>query len=163
VILSFQRSRRSELHTLRGGGASRKPTRPLRHELGYLHQASYCGTLIEQTTETQTPLAGNLRIIPGIYSRASPKAAAETAHRVCLFELKLLHALGLAPDIDDSQSFRRKTRGLVTALTKNGLGKLSGFACEPLHNSPRPCGNSCTDFLSIIWGKFRKAAIHAVE
>src|SRR5712671_3922902 len=52
---SFSRSRRSELHNLRE--VSLKETHSfLRKELGYLQQAAYCATLIEQATEAETPL-----------------------------------------------------------------------------------------------------------
>src|SRR5579872_6749648 len=52
---SFQRSRRSELHTLRE--VSLKETNAkLRTDLGYLQQASYAAALIEQSTEMDTPL-----------------------------------------------------------------------------------------------------------
>ena len=53
--LSFSRSRRSQLHTLREV-ALRETHRALRQELAYLQQASYCAALVEQTTETETPL-----------------------------------------------------------------------------------------------------------
>ncbi|MCC6823333.1 MAG: DNA repair protein RecO, partial [Verrucomicrobia subdivision 3 bacterium] len=52
---TFQRSRRSDLHTLRE--IKLRETHPaLRHEIGYLQQAAYCSKLVEQTTETETPL-----------------------------------------------------------------------------------------------------------
>src|SRR5437773_12313510 len=52
---SFTRSRRSDLHTLRE--ISLRAMHPaLRQELGYLQQASYCARLIEQASETDTPL-----------------------------------------------------------------------------------------------------------
>src|SRR5437762_8559475 len=53
--LRFSRSRRSQLHTLREV-ALRETHRALRQELAYLQQASYCAALVEQTTETETPL-----------------------------------------------------------------------------------------------------------
>ena len=53
--LSFSRSRRSELHTLCEVGL-RDPHAALRGELAYVQQASYGAALIEQTTETGTPL-----------------------------------------------------------------------------------------------------------
>ena len=54
---SFQRSRRSELHSLRE--VSLLDTHEaIRRELGHLRQASYGARLIEQTTETETPVAG---------------------------------------------------------------------------------------------------------
>src|SRR6184192_3152717 len=50
---SFQRSRRSELHALHEVSL-RETHAPLRTELGYLQQASYCAALIEQVTERET-------------------------------------------------------------------------------------------------------------
>src|SRR5436853_3008836 len=52
---SFQRSRRSELHALREVSLLETHA-SLRHELGYLQQASYCAALVEQATEKETPL-----------------------------------------------------------------------------------------------------------
>src|ERR1051325_10576654 len=52
---NFHRSRRSELHFLKEVSLLEMHN-PLRAELGYLQQASYCATLITQTTETETPL-----------------------------------------------------------------------------------------------------------
>ena len=52
---SFLRSRRSELHTLRE--VSIRETYPaIRRELGRVQQASYAAALVEQVTETETPL-----------------------------------------------------------------------------------------------------------
>src|SRR5215212_5926032 len=53
---SFNRSRRSELHTLTEISV-RETHNELRHDLGYLRQAAYCANLIERATETQTPLS----------------------------------------------------------------------------------------------------------
>src|SRR3982751_3102006 len=50
---SFQRSRRSELHTLREVNLLETHA-ALRQDLGYLQQASYCARLIEQATERET-------------------------------------------------------------------------------------------------------------
>src|SRR5271169_4167849 len=52
---SFSRSRLSELHNLREVSL-RETHQALRQELGYLQQASYCAALVEQSTETETPL-----------------------------------------------------------------------------------------------------------
>src|SRR6266436_9944502 len=62
---SFERSRRSELHTLREV-ALRETHSALRHELGYLQQASYCAALIEQATETETPLPAVFDLLAGL-------------------------------------------------------------------------------------------------
>ena len=93
---SFARSRRSDLHTLREVRLIESHA-ALRPELAYVQQASYCAALIEQTTETETPLptlydhfAGLLRELPA----HAPRRAT-----VFAFEIKLLDELGLKPDL----------------------------------------------------------------
>src|SRR5947209_19930586 len=52
---TFLRSRRSELHTL-CEVALQETHSALRQELAALRQAAYCASLIEQTTETESPI-----------------------------------------------------------------------------------------------------------
>src|ERR1051325_1330213 len=52
---SFGRSRKSELHNLREV-VLRETHSALRENIGWIQQASYCAALVEQTTETETPL-----------------------------------------------------------------------------------------------------------
>src|SRR5690242_167257 len=52
---SFSRSRVSELHSLREVSVV-KTHAFLRCEMAYLQQAAYCVRLLEQATETETPL-----------------------------------------------------------------------------------------------------------
>lgn len=93
--LSFARSRRSELHTLREVSI-RDTHRALREDLHLLQQAAYCAQLIEQTTETDTPLAGIFQLMLDLLAfllRHPPEPLP-----VFAFELKLLVAIGLQPD-----------------------------------------------------------------
>jgi len=95
---AFVRSRRSELHTLREVGL-RETHQALRIELGYLRQAAYCATLIEQSTERDTPLPGVFNLLNellGHLPRQTPRP-----QTIFAFELKLLNQLGLAPDFND--------------------------------------------------------------
>ena len=104
---SFSRSRRSELHTLREVGL-RETHRPLRTELGYLRQASYCAALIELTTETDTPLPGVSELMRGLLAHLPSQPP--RALTVFAFEMKLLHELGQLPDLTNhnlSQGARR--------------------------------------------------------
>jgi DNA repair protein RecO (recombination protein O) len=95
---SFSRSQRSELHNLRE--VSLCETRPaLRHELAYLEQACYCATLIEQTTESETPLADIFSLMRDFLDHLPNHPPA--ARNVFTFELKLLAELGLAPDLEN--------------------------------------------------------------
>jgi DNA repair protein RecO (recombination protein O) len=112
--LSFQQSRRSELHTLREVSV-RDYHKPLRQELGYLQQASYFAQLLEQTTETDTPLPGLFELLDEALNalpRATPRP--ET---VFALEMKLLSQLGFQPDLADS-GLTPGGRELLTRLAK---------------------------------------------
>jgi DNA repair protein RecO (recombination protein O) len=120
---SFSRSARSELHTLREV-VVRDTHEKLRRELGWLQQAAYAAALIEQTTETDTPLpevyalfAGLLDFLPG--QPARPRA-------VFAFELKLLRELGLEPDVADTK-LTAATRELIHALTNEDWSQLNAL------------------------------------
>jgi DNA repair protein RecO (recombination protein O) len=96
---SYSRSRRSELHTLKEMRLIETNSR-LREELGYVQQASYAAALIEQTTETDTPLPGVYEIFTGLIAFLPAGAAVQKT--VFAFELKLLQELGLQPDLQEA-------------------------------------------------------------
>ena len=98
--LSFNRSQRSELHNLREVSL-RETHAPLRGELGYLQQASYAAALIEQTTETETPIPAIFDLMSGFLAHLPAHAPA--AQTLLAFELKLLEELGLKPDLEKSR------------------------------------------------------------
>jgi DNA repair protein RecO (recombination protein O) len=94
---SFQRSRHSELHQLREVGLEETHA-ALRRDLHALQQASYCAALVEQTTETETPVPAIYTLMNGVLEQlCNHKLQAQT---VPAFELKLLAELGLQPDLD---------------------------------------------------------------
>ena len=97
---SFQRSRRSELHNLREV-VLRETNTPLRKEILYLQQASYCSALIEQTTETETPL-GNISQLMGDLLIHLPSRPAQP-QTIFAFEIKLLNELGLKPNLAEAK------------------------------------------------------------
>jgi DNA repair protein RecO (recombination protein O) len=98
--LSFARSQRSELHTLRE--VSLRETHPsLRTELGYLQQAAYCAALVEIATEHDTPLPAVFELMRGLLSHLPQQVPLPQS--IFAFELKLLTELGLTPDWDDSK------------------------------------------------------------
>ena len=117
---SFQRSRRSELHTLREI-MLRETNAALRKELGHLQQASYCATLVEQTTETQTPLPEVYELFFGFLHALSKQPP--RPRTVFAFELKLLGILGLAPDIGEIK-LPAETRALMNALAETDWERL---------------------------------------
>jgi hypothetical protein len=68
-----------------------------RRELNWVQQASYCAALIEQTTETETPM-------PDVYALMSSCLASladypPNPRTVLSFELKMLECLGQQPDV----------------------------------------------------------------
>jgi len=94
VDFNFVRSRRSELHTLREARL-RETHSALRENLVYLQQASYGAALIEQTTETETPLPGFFALFTALLGHLPAHPPQPIA--VLAFEAKLLQELGLAP------------------------------------------------------------------
>ena len=97
---TFSRSRRSELHTLRE--VSLRETHSfLRRDLEALQQASYCAALVEQTTETETPLPAVFKLMNELLGMVSRQPV--QPRTVLAFELKLLSELGLAPDLATSR------------------------------------------------------------
>ncbi len=120
---SFSRSRRSELHTL-SEVILHETHASLRREFGYLRQASYCAALIEQATETETPLPGLFDLIMGMLAHLP--ARPPDPQTVLAFELKLLNALGLTPVLEQSK-LTVGGRRLAEWLTENdwpGIGRL---------------------------------------
>jgi DNA repair protein RecO (recombination protein O) len=113
---SFQRSRRSELHTLREV-LLQATNAALRHELGYLQQASYCSALIEQSTEKETPLPVIYELMHS-FLYVLPLSAARPQN-IFAFELKLLAELGLQPDIEESK-LTPGARLIAKALAEKG-------------------------------------------
>jgi DNA repair protein RecO (recombination protein O) len=124
---SFNRSSRSELHTLREVSL-RETHSGLRKDLGLLEQASYCAALVERATETETPLPQIFELMVGLLRHLlSHPAQPQT---VFAFELKLLAELGLKPDLAKSP-LNPGTRQLVKALTENDWPVM---ACLKLSN-----------------------------
>jgi DNA repair protein RecO (recombination protein O) len=126
---SFTRSRRSELHTLREVSL-RETHAPLRRELGYVQQASYCAALIEQTTERETPLPGIFELMNGFLGHLSKQPP--QAQTIFAFELKLLVELGQQPDISKT-SFTPGTKRILERLVAGdwpAVGRLKLSAAQ---------------------------------
>ncbi|MEI7730280.1 MAG: DNA repair protein RecO [Verrucomicrobiota bacterium] len=92
---TFARSLKSDLHNLREVELV-ETHEPLRHDLTKIQQMAYAAGLIEQNTETDTPL-------PELYELLRSFCACVSKQRTHLryplaFELKLLAELGLLPD-----------------------------------------------------------------
>jgi DNA repair protein RecO (recombination protein O) len=114
--LSFSRSRHSHLHALRE--VSLLKTRgELRQNLLSLRRAAYAVALIEQATETETPLPAVFELLRGFLDCLCRRKAA--AQLVFAFELKLLQELGLNPDLQKT-NLTAGAKRIVHALLKNG-------------------------------------------
>lgn len=111
---SFQRSRRSELHTLREVVLT-ETNSALRQELAYLQQGSYCSALVEQTTEKETPIPVVFELMRG-FLHALP-ATLPRPQSIFALELKMLTELGLQPDVEESK-LTPGTRLVVKALVE---------------------------------------------
>jgi len=147
---SFSRSRRSELHTLREVNLL-ETHKFLRGELAYLQQAAYCAALLEQTTETETPLPGIFELLNGLLSHLPSQSA--QPRTVFAFELKLLSELGLDPDLE-SGNLGQDTKELVKALKESRwpeLAKLKATKSQGMELS-----KFLTGFLIFHLGKIPK-------
>ncbi len=122
---SFTRSRRSELHTLREVSL-RETHAAFRRDLGLLQQAAYCARLVEQTTETDTPLPHVYELMCGFLDHL-PKQPPQPRN-VYAFELKLLNELGLKPDVPDSR-LSPGTKTIIQALTHNDWLEVAQLTC----------------------------------
>jgi DNA repair protein RecO (recombination protein O) len=124
---SFSRSGRSELHTLRE--VNLRFTHPaLRRDLGYLQQASYCTGLIEQATETETPLPAIFDLLQGLLAHLPAQAARPQS--VFSFELKMLEELGVQPDVAQSR-LRPGTQQLLKALAAADWPMVANLRLSP--------------------------------
>jgi len=95
---SFARSRRSELHTLRE--VSLRDTRSaIRQDLRRLQQAAYAAALVEDATETETPLPEIFELLRGFLDCLC--GVEPGAQLVLAFELKILAETGLQPDWEE--------------------------------------------------------------
>ena len=115
---TFTRSRRSDLHNLREVNLL-QTCDALRRDLACLNQAAYCARLIEQTTESETPLPEIHKLFASFLDALSSRPASPIT--VMAFEVKMLAELGLSPQ-------EGKTAAIVERLTLldwKAIGELS--------------------------------------
>ena len=149
--LSFQRSRRSELHALREV-VLRETHAAIRSDMDYLRPASYAAALIEQTTELETPIAE-------IYNLFKTFLAQLTRHppqpqTLFAFEVKLLSELGLQPDMD-KERLTPDLKQIMRILLVGNWDALSRLKLTP----PQVTGlrRFLRNFLRYEFGKLPKA------
>ena len=113
---SFSRSRHSDLHILREA-VLREMHGAIREDIFKLSQAAYATALVEQATETETPLPAVFELLRGFLGCLCRQKPA--AQLVFAFELKLLQELGLNPDLEKS-NLTAGAKQIVRAFLKNG-------------------------------------------
>lgn len=97
---SFTRSRSSDLHNLREVNL-RKTHAAVREDIVKLRQAAYAANLIEQTTETETPLLEIFELTDGFLDWLCQKEP--RPDNIIALEIKLLRELGLEPDLNETR------------------------------------------------------------
>jgi DNA repair protein RecO (recombination protein O) len=95
--LSFVRSRKSDLHLLREV-CLQEAHSALRRDLDRLQQAAYAADLVELGTETEAPMPTVFTIVGGFLKRVE-KLERTQPMTILALELKILHELGLRPDL----------------------------------------------------------------
>jgi len=109
---SFSRSRGSDLHSLREVKLHETHD-AIRGDISKLQQAAYITALVEQATETETPLPEIFELTRGfLKSLCGPNPRSQY---IFAFELKLLRELGLEPDLDET-NLTPGAKKIVTAL-----------------------------------------------
>ena len=124
---SFVRSRRSDLHLLRELVLVDTHA-AIRRDLALLQAASYAALLVEQTTETETPLEDVFALARGFLQALPPPGANPTL--VLGFELKLLAILGLGP-LPGQTRLSPAARALMTALAVSNWASFRTLEASP--------------------------------
>jgi DNA repair protein RecO (recombination protein O) len=96
---SFSRSRSSDLHNLREVKLHEMHG-AIREDILKLQQAAYAANFIAQATETETPLPAVFELLREFLDCLCRQKTAPQL--VLAFELKLLHELGLEPNLAES-------------------------------------------------------------
>ena len=149
---SFQRSRRSELHTL-CEVVLRETHAAIRREMEYLQQASYAAALIEQTTELETPIAEIFSLF-GEFLRQLTRQPPQP-QMLFAFQVKLLSELGLQPDLD-KEKLAPDLKQIMRILLVGDWGALSRLKLtKPQVNALR---QYLRDFLTYEFGKLPRGA-----
>lgn len=113
---SFNRSRSSNLHNLREVKLC-ETHGAIREDLAKLQQAAYAAAFIEQATETDTPLPEIFELVRGFLKHLCTQKP--QPQNIFALELKLLHELGLQPDLKKSQ-LTPGAKKIVQTLADNG-------------------------------------------
>jgi DNA repair protein RecO (recombination protein O) len=116
---SFSRSRSSDLHNLREVKLI-ETHGAIREDIVKLQQAAYVTGFVEQATETQTPLP-DIFALTGSFLKLLCKQK-PMPQNIFALELKLLHELGLAPDLEETRltpGAKKIVQALINSDWKN--------------------------------------------
>jgi DNA repair protein RecO (recombination protein O) len=154
---SFARSRRSELHTLRE--VSLRDTRKaIRRDFRLLQQASYLAALIEQVTESETPLETVFNLADEFFATTVNEKV--HPHLTLAFELKLLDQLGLAPDLGEAR-LSAGAKEIARRFLSNDLGFSSRIHLN--HAQSKELNQFLHGFLIFHLGKIPRSRSGAVQ
>lgn len=124
---SFSRSRSSDLHNLREVNL-RKTHGAVREDMVKLQQAAYAANLIEQTTETETPLQEIFELTDGFFDwlcQRDPRP-----DNIIALEIKLLCELGLAPDLNETR-LTPGAKKIVLAMLESDWAGIARIGLSP--------------------------------
>jgi len=126
---SFSRSRRSDLHALREVSL-RQTHGAIREDILKLQQAGYATALIEQATETETPLPEIFELARGFLGLLCEQTPQPQI--IFALELKLLNELGLAPDPEELRLTpgARKIAQVLTEGDWNSIARIKLSAAQ---------------------------------
>ncbi len=127
AAFSFQRSRRSSLHTLREV-MLQNPHVALRTDFAKLRQATYAALLIEQVTEEETPLPELHALLGELLDTLEANPA--RPELLLAFEFKLLALSGLAAG-GSTHRLSRAAQALAESLTGRSLAETARSADQP--------------------------------
>jgi len=112
---SFTRSRTSELHNLREVKLQ-ETHGAIREDILKLQQASYAAAFLELATETESPMPEIFELVRGFLALLCRQPP--LPQNIFALELKLLHQLGLEPDLDETR-LTPGTKKIVQSLLEN--------------------------------------------
>jgi len=112
---SFTRSRSSELHNLRE--VKLQATHgAIREDISKLQQAAYAAAFLELATETETPMPEIFDLVRSFLALLCQQPT--SPQNIFALELKLLHQLGLEPDLEETR-LTPGTKKIVQSLLEN--------------------------------------------
>ena len=153
---SFTRSRTSELHNLREIKL-RATRRGIREDMGKLQQAAYAANFLEQATETETPLPEIFELVRNfLESLCGQKTSPQN---IFALEIKLLHELGLAPDLEETR-LTLGAKKIVATLLKSDWGNNSRLQLS--HSQVNELREWLHDYLIFHLGRLPRGRAAAV-